>query len=1139
MDRRPGTTNQLFQTEDHHPFLSPTDMEGGSLQAMDAPPNKGIQLDNGLTALLISDLDTSGPSFASTLSSSQTPNRLASHERLTCKEPPASLQPEVATPTSSAEFTSGPHGGARSTEHIDVGYDQHGKVEPKRRHSLKATMPAAFALCIGVGSFHDPDRLQGLAHLLEHTLVMGSEKYPNKNDWYCFLSQHEGSASAYTYHESTVFSLEVRQDGLPQALDIFANLLISPLLKKESMDREVETIQNEYLLEQASDSCRVQQVFGSLACGGHPMRKFICGNVETLRDVPARENIDVNAELIRFFEAHYSPEVMTLAVRSGHSLDELEKMVSKPFSLIPHRLPMHRGMFKTISFATQFTSPQFAYTLYKVQSVKKVNKLSVTWVLPSLLHEYKAKPIEYIAWIVGHEDSGSILAYLRERAWALSLFAGNTGSSFEQNSLCSLFNIFVSLTEEGMKNLNKVLTAIFGFMTMVRGQGPTLTVFEEIKKIGDVNFEERVRVNPQDYVTRLCQNMRLYPPEHYFTGDSLFYEYKPELIQECLDVMVPENANIIVLSSRYRRRTSTVLVDPYLKTKYVRENVPEEWKTAWSNPTPDASFRVPSGNKYITTNFSMKTEVGPALPIPVKLQEDERHRLWYKFGANFEDPKACVYFHFISALPHACPENAIMLAMFVDTLQYNLKHETASARRASLDCSIYASWAGLVIQVRGFTEKLVVLLDAIMDHVAGFEARLDIFENVKKELHRRYFNVFASPSRLADEVRLSVLRQKYWSTVEKRALIKAVTLDCLHSFVQEFRGQLFLEVLAQGNLTAAEACQMTEQVLQRLACRTLPSSEVPCARVMQIPKGTNYCRVATFSVRDPSSVLTNYYQLGPGDVTQHALASLMTDFMDEPCFDFLRNKLQVAHDVNCNNKNTFGVVGFTVTAYFSARKFTCSHVDEQIEVFLRKFSTKVQQMSEGQFSSRVQSLIRRKSYSDFTLRDEADLYWEEITSSGYVFDRLEQEVEFLKDLRADDFKGWCISLLPFNSPGGGSHRRKLSVQVVGYGEAALAESKSFSSTLPATPSPRGTGVNPPGRSESLALHKRYEFFHPWLSRKSQRDAKKHLSTSGSDEVTYTLQYIEPMGGSQQQHFISDVAAFKQGLPAYSSSKSLS
>jgi Zn-dependent M16 (insulinase) family peptidase len=53
-------------------------------------------------------------------------------------------------------------------------------------------------MAVGVGSFCDPPEMQGLSHYLEHMLFMGSDKYPDENEYDSFLSKHGGSSNAFT-----------------------------------------------------------------------------------------------------------------------------------------------------------------------------------------------------------------------------------------------------------------------------------------------------------------------------------------------------------------------------------------------------------------------------------------------------------------------------------------------------------------------------------------------------------------------------------------------------------------------------------------------------------------------------------------------------------------------------------------------------------------------------------------------------------------------------------------------------------------------------------------------------------------------------------------------------------------------------
>ena len=57
---------------------------------------------------------------------------------------------------------------------------------------------AAAAMVVGVGSLSDPHNMQGLSHYLEHMLFMGSEQFPDENDYDSFLSKNGGGSNAYT-----------------------------------------------------------------------------------------------------------------------------------------------------------------------------------------------------------------------------------------------------------------------------------------------------------------------------------------------------------------------------------------------------------------------------------------------------------------------------------------------------------------------------------------------------------------------------------------------------------------------------------------------------------------------------------------------------------------------------------------------------------------------------------------------------------------------------------------------------------------------------------------------------------------------------------------------------------------------------
>ena len=83
------------------------------------------------------------------------------------------------------------------------------EVENGATDSKTGLKRSAASLAIEVGSYSDPEDLQGLAHFLEHMVFMGSKKYPAENEFDKFINDHGGSMNAFTSAETTNFHFAI------------------------------------------------------------------------------------------------------------------------------------------------------------------------------------------------------------------------------------------------------------------------------------------------------------------------------------------------------------------------------------------------------------------------------------------------------------------------------------------------------------------------------------------------------------------------------------------------------------------------------------------------------------------------------------------------------------------------------------------------------------------------------------------------------------------------------------------------------------------------------------------------------------------------------------------------------------------
>lgn len=166
---------------------------------------------------------------------------------------------------------------------------------------------AACAVLVTVGSFSEPRQYQGLAHFLEHMIFMGSKKFPVENAFDAFVTKSGGFSNAHTENEYTCFYFEVEEAHLDKSMDLFMNLIRSPLMLPDAMERERSALQSEFEQTHMRDEVRRDQVLASLANEEYPHGTFSWGNLKSLQE--SVDDATLHKELHTFFKSITDPIV--------------------------------------------------------------------------------------------------------------------------------------------------------------------------------------------------------------------------------------------------------------------------------------------------------------------------------------------------------------------------------------------------------------------------------------------------------------------------------------------------------------------------------------------------------------------------------------------------------------------------------------------------------------------------------------------------------------------------------------------------------------------------------------------------------------------------------------------------------------
>ncbi|CAG9763189.1 unnamed protein product [Ceutorhynchus assimilis] len=958
---------------------------------------KVIQLQNGLIACLIADKPL-----------------LTDEDEEMCEE-------EEMAECSSEEEDSGT---SEDSDDEDMDTEEEDQVRHCKRPEQKL---AAAGLCINVGSFSDPKDVPGMAHFLEHMVFMGSEKYPKENSFDEFIKLHGGSDNAITDAENTVFYFECLDKHLEEALDRFSQFFISPLMKKEAMTRERESIDSEFQLAVPSDSSRKEQLLCSLAKTESPVNSFAWGNLITLRD---NVNDDELYEKVHEFrKRHYSAHRMTLAVQARMSLEQLEQYVVRMFSNVPNnQLPGDNYGDKDVFNTAAFNR------LYHVVPIKDLYKVDITWALPSLLNKYKSKSQHFLSHLLGDEGKGSLLSYLKKKLWVISSSSGNSESGIEHNSLYTLFTINLNLTAEGFKHLNQVIEVVFSYIKMLKQIGPQQRIFNELQVIMNTNFKFMQEQNAIDIIEDMCEAMQYFASEDYITGSELYYEFDPATIQMILDQMCPEKANYMVFKRLDDKEIENCQTEKWFGTKYFVRDIPQDWLKQWQNAPLIPELSIPPVNCFITTEFSILPDVDNNPEFPTKILQSDLVELWYKRDMKFKLPKAHYYFYLITPLSLKSAKNSCMLFALVNLLVIDIAEEIYPATSANLACSFAEFEKGLTIKIHGLNEKLPILIKLVSKYLKNLPARIteEMFEVIKDKLLKYCNNTLLKPDVIAREMRLNLLVDKHWDPLERVKAMSEITFEDIKNYIEEFLKTFYVKVLVQGNVDSDTAITTIDQFIKTLNYNQLNKQDIPLFKVTKLDKGEKCLRLKCFEPSNRNSIITNYYQSDLYSIETSIMFDIVSMIIEEPLFDILRTKEQLGYDVSCTVRDTFGVLGFIIKVKASATKVTTEFVNQRIEAFLKHTKSLLANLNAEDFEKIKTNLIKTKRCTDVHLQDEVERNWEEITNEYYTFDRIKKEIEAIECCGLKKLRKWWEA---HNS----KNLRKLSVQIEGCKDTEKSE----------------------------------------------------------------------------------------------------
>lgn len=181
---------------------------------------------------------------------------------------------------------------------------------------------AALGVWVRAGSVHEAPEEMGVSHLLEHMVFKGTARRTAK-EIALVLERLGGSLDAYTTREHTCYQARVLDEHVDIALEVLADLVLSPRLRAEDLDLEREVVLEEIATVEDTPDDLVFDLHARQLWGGHPYGYSILGTRDTVATLGV-------ADLRRTHARRYSGGNLVVAaaghVEHGHIVERVAEL---------------------------------------------------------------------------------------------------------------------------------------------------------------------------------------------------------------------------------------------------------------------------------------------------------------------------------------------------------------------------------------------------------------------------------------------------------------------------------------------------------------------------------------------------------------------------------------------------------------------------------------------------------------------------------------------------------------------------------------------------------------------------------------------------------------------------------------------
>lgn len=824
------------------------------------------------------------------------------------------------------------------------------------------------SLALPIGSMEDPILQQGLAHYLEHMVLMGSKNYPQTNSLDQFLTQNGGYNNASTTPMRTIYYFQVNNNAFDEAAMRFADTLSAPLLLPENAKKELNAVNAEMVRAKSNDGHLMARVNLATSNPNHPITKFTVGNLETLSDKP---NSILQTELEKFYHTYYSANIMKAVLYSNRSLDNLSDLALKTLGKVENK---------------EFISQEINEPLYREQDkgvmiyyqpIRPFKMLLLSFDLPNFQDKFKEKTGSYLSYLFNNNTEGTLSDYLIKNGLSDSGLSVSYEPNVGRNR--GSFSFYVALTDKGLKEKDSIISLIFQKIALVKEKGIDVRYFSELKEVLSQEFRHLEVEKNSDYIEGLAEIMLYYPTQHILDHDFITTEFNQADILAKLSVMTPDNVRIMILGDDQK----TELKTPYFKAGYALRTIRPEEKQQWLDFSKNPEIVLPELNPYIATDFSLTKNVARKHP---ELIANEKGTKLYVMQSHYfpNDPKVRISLNLSasSRIDNLKNSLAASLLNYMFALSQAKISNQAEIAGISLNTNIYEN--AISVQAEGFSQHLADLMLDNLKLLRDFELT-DAFLSQAKDRYAESLIHLEKAGSLAqaNAALASFSTYPYFDVQSRREMLPLVTLADIRELRDRLVNQISgLKMLSVGNFSDQAVHLLRENVKTIIPYHNDKFNKRRYLDIAPVSRKLNYI---TKVPHQDNALSVTYFANHYNEIEGLASSMLLRDIISRWYFDDLRTNKQLGYIVSNNIARVGKVYGmsFMVQSPNASPKQIMAHNQR----FFLETKNKLAELSQADFMKYRDSLLEKLRNKPESLSQEFDQYVRDFYRDNIKFDR--------------------------------------------------------------------------------------------------------------------------------------------------------